>query len=212
VGTSETLVEHRLAGFGAHEDAVLADDPVMSHSLLSSSLNLGLLHPAECVERAEDAWRAGRAPVNSVEGFVRQVAGWREYVWQLYWYFGNDYRRGNALGHRAPLPDWFLELDADAVTRLGPPGGDGLVPPLLRRRVRLGDGAERHRHVAVRRRRPDDDEAVHLGRHLHPPHERLLRRLRLPAHRTRGRAGLPYTAGYWAFLHVTAPGWRGTTG
>ncbi|MGA4863541.1 cryptochrome/photolyase family protein [Streptomyces lavendulocolor] len=110
------FVEHRLAGFGAHEDAMLADDPVMSHSLLSSSLNLGLLHPAECVERAEGAWRAGRAPVNSVEGFVRQVAGWREYVWQLYWYFGDDYRRGNALGHRAPLPGWFLELDADAVT------------------------------------------------------------------------------------------------
>ncbi|MFJ3334614.1 cryptochrome/photolyase family protein [Streptomyces sp. NPDC086766] len=110
------FVEHRLAGFGPHEDAMLAADPVMSHSLLSSSLNLGLLDPAECVERAEDAWRAGRAPVHSVEGFVRQIAGWREYVWQLYWYFGEDYRRRNALGHRAPLPEWFLELDADAVT------------------------------------------------------------------------------------------------
>ncbi|MFF8946094.1 cryptochrome/photolyase family protein [Streptomyces sp. NPDC014864] len=110
------FVEHRLAGFGPHEDAMLAADPVMSHSLLSSSLNLGLLDPAECVERAEDAWRTGRAPVHSVEGFVRQVAGWREYVWQLYWYFGEDYRRRNALGHRAPLPEWFLELDADAVT------------------------------------------------------------------------------------------------
>ncbi|MET8948493.1 cryptochrome/photolyase family protein [Streptomyces sp. NPDC004542] len=110
------FVDHRLAGFGPYEDAVLAGDPVMSHSLLSSSLNLGLLAPAECVDRAEAAWRAGRAPVNSVEGFVRQVAGWREYVWQLYWYFGEDYRDRNALGHRAPLPEWFLELDADAVT------------------------------------------------------------------------------------------------
>ncbi|GGT09866.1 MULTISPECIES: cryptochrome/photolyase family protein [Streptomyces] len=106
---------HRLAGFGPHEDAMLAGDPVMSHSLLSSSLNLGLLDPAECVERAESAWRAGRAPVGSAEGFVRQVAGWREYVWQLYWYFGEDYRRSNALRHREPLPRWFLELDADAV-------------------------------------------------------------------------------------------------
>ncbi|MFF8831167.1 cryptochrome/photolyase family protein [Streptomyces sp. NPDC015131] len=110
------FTEHRLAGFGPYEDAMLAADPVMSHSLLSSSLNLGLLHPAECVERAEDAWRAGRAPVNSVEGFVRQIAGWREYVWQLYWYFGEDYRHSNALRHRAPLPRWFLDLDADAVT------------------------------------------------------------------------------------------------
>ncbi|WP_405793881.1 cryptochrome/photolyase family protein [Streptomyces longwoodensis] len=110
------FVDHRLAGFGPHEDAVLADDPVMSHSLLSSSLNLGLLDPLEVVTAAEEAWRAGKAPVNSVEGFVRQVAGWREYVWQLYWYFGDDYRRRNALGHHAPLPPWFLELDADAVT------------------------------------------------------------------------------------------------
>ncbi|MEV6578537.1 cryptochrome/photolyase family protein [Streptomyces sp. NPDC051582] len=109
------FVEHRLAAFGPYEDAMLAQDPVMSHSLLSSSLNLGLLDPAECVERAEGAWRAGRAPVNSVEGFVRQVAGWREYVWQLYWYFGPRYRHRNVLRHHEPLPRWFLELDADAV-------------------------------------------------------------------------------------------------
>ncbi|KAB8160265.1 cryptochrome/photolyase family protein [Streptomyces sp. 3MP-14] len=110
------FVRRRLADFGPQEDAMLADDPVMSHSLLSSSLNLGLLDPAECVARAEDAWRTGKAPLNSVEGYVRQVAGWREYVWQLYWHFGEDYRRRNALDHHDPLPDWFLELDADAVT------------------------------------------------------------------------------------------------
>jgi deoxyribodipyrimidine photolyase-related protein len=110
------FTEHRLAGFGPYEDAMLAADPVMSHSLLSSSLNLGLLDPAECLEAAEDAWRAGRAPVNSAEGYVRQIAGWREYVWQLYWYFGDDYRDSNALGHHTPLPEWFRELDADAVT------------------------------------------------------------------------------------------------
>ncbi|MFD9722530.1 cryptochrome/photolyase family protein [Streptomyces sp. NPDC059072] len=109
------FVEHRLAGFGPNEDAVLAGDPVMSHSLLSSSLNLGLLDPAEVVAAAENAWRAGQVPVQSAEGFVRQVAGWREYVWHTYWYFGEDYRHRNALRHRASLPDWFLELDADAV-------------------------------------------------------------------------------------------------
>jgi deoxyribodipyrimidine photolyase-related protein len=74
------FVAHRLSSFGPYEDAMLAGDPVMSHSLLSSSMNLGLLHPAECVEHAERAWREGTAPVNSAEGFVRQVAGWREYV------------------------------------------------------------------------------------------------------------------------------------
>lgn len=110
------FTEHRLPDFGAYEDAMLADDPVLSHSLLSSSLNLGLLDPAEAVARAERAWRDGTAPLNSVEGFVRQIAGWREYVWHLYWYFGEDYRHRNALRHTAPLPDWFLELDAAAVT------------------------------------------------------------------------------------------------
>ncbi len=85
---------------------MLAADPTMSHSPLSSSLDLGLLDPAECVEQAEAAWRAGDAPLNSVEGFVRQVAGWREYVWHLYWYFGEDYRASNTLRHHAPLPSW----------------------------------------------------------------------------------------------------------
>lgn len=110
------FVTHRLPEFGRHEDAMLAADPVMSHSLLSAPLNLGLLDPAECVERAERAYRSGDAPLNSVEGFVRQIAGWREYVWHLYWHFGDDYRHRNALRHTARLPDWFLDLDADAVT------------------------------------------------------------------------------------------------
>ncbi|MBC9715205.1 cryptochrome/photolyase family protein [Streptomyces sp. TRM66268-LWL] len=108
------FVDLRLSTFGPYEDAVLAADPVMSHSLLSGALNLGLLDPLECVERAENAWREGRAPLGSVEGFVRQIAGWREYVWQLYWYFGEEYRHSNTLNHTAPLPDWWSELDADA--------------------------------------------------------------------------------------------------
>ncbi|MCF2527214.1 cryptochrome/photolyase family protein [Yinghuangia soli] len=115
VAALERFVAHRLSAFGTYEDAVLSADPVMSHSLLSAPLNLGLLDPAECVAAAEAAWRAGAAPLNSVEGFVRQVAGWREYVWQLYWHFGVDYRTNNALGHTAPLPQWFLDADADAV-------------------------------------------------------------------------------------------------
>ncbi len=110
------FLHHRLAGFGAHEDAMLAGDGTMSHSLLSSSLNLGLLDPAECVEGAEAVWRAGEAPLNSVEGFVRQVAGWREYVWHLYWHFGEEYRTSNVLGHTGALPRWWEDLDADAVS------------------------------------------------------------------------------------------------
>ena len=102
------FVAHRLPDFGRYEDAMLAADPVMSHSLLSVPLNLGLLDPAECVERAEDAFRSGAAPLNSVEGFVRQIAGWREYVWQLHWHFGEDYRIRNELRHttRCPTGSW----------------------------------------------------------------------------------------------------------
>ncbi len=109
------FVTRRLPTFGRWEDAMLAGDWTMSHSMLSASLNLGLLDPAECVEAAEAAYRAGEAPLNSVEGYVRQVAGWREYMWNLYWYLGPGYRDSNALGHRAPVPDWFADLDADAV-------------------------------------------------------------------------------------------------
>ncbi|NJQ07975.1 cryptochrome/photolyase family protein [Streptomyces lonarensis] len=110
------FLDHRLAGFGAHEDAILAEDPWMSHSMLSVPLNLGLLDPVECVEGAEKRYRNGSAPLPSVEGYIRQVAGWREYVWHLYWHFGDDYRRSNKLNHRRALPGWFEELDADAVT------------------------------------------------------------------------------------------------
>ncbi|MFJ8043361.1 cryptochrome/photolyase family protein [Kitasatospora sp. NPDC096147] len=110
------FVEHRLPDFGRYEDAMLHADPWMAHSALSVPLNLGLLDPAECVAAAEAAYRAGAVPLNSAEGFVRQVAGWREYVWQLYWHLGPEYREVNRLGHHEPLPGWFRELDAEAVT------------------------------------------------------------------------------------------------
>jgi deoxyribodipyrimidine photolyase-related protein len=110
------FVRDRLAAFGPQQDAMLAGDPVMAHSLLSPALNLGLLDPVECAQAAEDAYRAGDAPLASVEGFVRQLIGWRDYVWNLYWHFGDDYRARNELRAREPLPRWFAELDSGAVT------------------------------------------------------------------------------------------------
>jgi deoxyribodipyrimidine photolyase-related protein len=110
------FVEHRLDPFGPYEDAVLAGDPTMAHSLLSVPLNLGVLHPLDAVHAAEQAHHDGTARLNSVEGFVRQVLGWREYIWHLYWHFGKGYRRSNELGAQRKLPAWWTELDGDAVT------------------------------------------------------------------------------------------------
>jgi deoxyribodipyrimidine photolyase-related protein len=110
------FVQERLPHFGPPEDAMLTDDWAMAHSLLSVPLNLALLHPLDVVREAEAAYRTGDVPLPSAEGFVRQVLGWREYIWQLYWRFGRDYLRRNALRARNPLPDWWRELDADAVT------------------------------------------------------------------------------------------------
>jgi deoxyribodipyrimidine photolyase-related protein len=77
----------------------------MHHSLLSPYLNNGLLHASEVVEAALTAYRAGNAPIGSVEAFVRQVIGWREYINGMYWFLGEDYRAGNGLGaNRKLLP------------------------------------------------------------------------------------------------------------
>jgi len=96
-----------LAPFGAHEDAMLAAEWKMAHSTLASSMNLGLLHPQEVVDAAQAAYRAGNAPINSVEGFVRQVIGWREYVWGVYWLWMPDYRSQNHLQATRAVPPAF---------------------------------------------------------------------------------------------------------
>ena len=111
------FITHRLPSFGAHEDAMLRGDDWMAHSLLSAPLNLGLLDPIEVVRRAESAYLAGDAPLASVEGFVRQIIGWRDYVWHLYWHEGDAYRRGNALDATGTVPKWFATLDVDETVR-----------------------------------------------------------------------------------------------
>jgi deoxyribodipyrimidine photolyase-related protein len=88
----------------------------MAHSLLSVPLNLGLLDPVDTAAAAEEAYRHGDVALNAAEGFVRQVIGWREYVWHLYWHLGPDYRRRNAMRATRQLPTWFADLDATDVT------------------------------------------------------------------------------------------------
>ncbi|MCV7098441.1 cryptochrome/photolyase family protein [Mycobacterium kubicae] len=109
------FLRDRLPHFGPHEDAMLSGDRFLAHSLLSATMNLGLLDPLDCAYAAEDAYRSGDAPLASVEGYIRQLIGWRDYIWHVYWHFGSDYRRRNALQANAGLPDWFTNLDADAV-------------------------------------------------------------------------------------------------
>ncbi|CAN7516003.1 cryptochrome/photolyase family protein [Acidovorax sp. LjRoot194] len=96
-----------LPHFGAYEDAMSTRSARLFHSLLSFALNTKMLNPREVVQRAEAAYRAGTAPLPAVEGFIRQILGWREYVRGIYWAHMPGYDERNALGHTAPLPDWF---------------------------------------------------------------------------------------------------------
>ena len=111
----EHFVSTRLATFGPHEDAAMQGDWAMSHSLLSPALNLGLLDPREVVDRVEASYQRGEVELASAEGFIRQVMGWRDWVWHLYWHLGPDFVDSNYLGHHEPLPAWWSELDSSDI-------------------------------------------------------------------------------------------------
>jgi deoxyribodipyrimidine photolyase-related protein len=98
------FVTNALMWFGDYQDAMKEGAPFLYHSLLAPALNLGLLSPREVCAAAEKAWRAGRAPINAVEGFVRQILGWREYVRGVYWKLMPGYADANALEAHRPLP------------------------------------------------------------------------------------------------------------
>ena len=103
------FVDELLPMFGPHEDAMLSDNWHLAHSMLSPYLNNGLLHPREVCDAVQAAFDAGRVPIASAEGFIRQVIGWREYVWGLYWLFEPDYASSNALDAHRPLPPAFTD-------------------------------------------------------------------------------------------------------
>ncbi|WDF75106.1 cryptochrome/photolyase family protein [Novosphingobium sp. KACC 22771] len=95
-----------LPEFGRNQDAMLTDQRFLYHAVVSPYLNLGLLDPLAMCRAVEEEWRAGRVPINSAEGFIRQIIGWREYVRGIYWWRGPDYAQGNALEANRALP-WF---------------------------------------------------------------------------------------------------------
>lgn len=101
------FIEQRLVHFGDYQDAMLQDEPWLYHSHISFYLNCGLLLPLECVQAAEQAYYQQAAPLNAVEGFIRQILGWREYVRGLYWHTMPDYKSQNYLAASRQLPDFF---------------------------------------------------------------------------------------------------------
>jgi len=116
----ERFVAHGLPHFGDYQDAMVDGEDWLFHSVLSPYLNAGLLLPREVCAAAEAAWRAGTAPLNAVEGFIRQILGWREYVRGVYWRFMPEYAERNGLGASRPLPDlyWTGETDMRCMARV----------------------------------------------------------------------------------------------
>lgn len=103
----DDCMKNRLVDFGKYQDAMWSDEPYLYHSRLSASLNLKLLDPREVITAAVAAYRAGRAPLNSVEGFVRQILGWREFVRGVYWHYMPEYLERNTLQANQALPDFY---------------------------------------------------------------------------------------------------------
>jgi deoxyribodipyrimidine photolyase-related protein len=107
------FIDHALPRFGDYQDAMARGAPFLCHSLLSCALNLGLLTAAEVCAAAEVAYQRGHAPLASVEGFIRQVLGWREYVRGIYWLNMPGYATSNALGATRPLPAFYWDAKTD---------------------------------------------------------------------------------------------------
>ncbi len=109
----DDFIAHRLPAFGPFQDALWDSEPLLYHARLSSSMNLKLLHPREVIDAAVAAYVAGQAPLASVEGFVRQILGWREFVRGLYWHRMPQYIDDNALGAMQPLPAFYWDAQTD---------------------------------------------------------------------------------------------------
>ncbi|MGP1353548.1 MAG: cryptochrome/photolyase family protein [Parasphingopyxis sp.] len=107
------FLDECLARFGDYQDAMLTGEPFLYHSLLSPYLNIGLLDPVDLCREAEKKYAEGDAPLNAVEGFIRQIIGWREYVRGIYWREGPDYAENNFFDAARDLPDFYYSGDTD---------------------------------------------------------------------------------------------------
>lgn len=107
------FVRHALPQFGTYQDAMLKDQRFLYHAVVSLYLNVGLLDPLGMCRTVEAEWQEGRVPLNSAEGFIRQIIGWREYVRGIYWWKMPDYAGVNALEAHRPLPDFYWTAETD---------------------------------------------------------------------------------------------------
>ena len=105
----KNFIDNHFANFGPYEDAMTNENWALHHSLLSPYLNNGLLHPAEVLTAALNAYKKGVVDIASAEGFIRQVIGWREYVNGMYWYLGPDYKKSNHLAANRKLLPLFTD-------------------------------------------------------------------------------------------------------
>ena len=101
------FINQRLVSYGTYQDAMVMDEPFLYHSLISLYLNCGLLDPLECILEVQKAYHNKKAPLNSVEGFIRQILGWREYIRGIYWLKMPGYDHENGLNAHRSLPDFF---------------------------------------------------------------------------------------------------------
>lgn len=119
----DDFITHRLPHFGTYQDAMWLGQRTLYHALLSPAMNLKLLDPREVVDRAVKAYESGHAPLNAVEGFVRQIIGWREFIRGVYWHQGPGYGARNALGHHGRLPDFYWTGQTDMACMADAIGG-----------------------------------------------------------------------------------------
>ncbi|MEA5582036.1 cryptochrome/photolyase family protein [Nodularia harveyana UHCC-0300] len=101
------FIQHRLSNFGTYQDAMVTGEETLWHGLISPYLNIGLLQPLEVIQAVEAAYKQRQLPLNSVEGFIRQVLGWREYMRGIYHFVDADYPENNWFNHSQPLPEFF---------------------------------------------------------------------------------------------------------
>lgn len=107
------FIKNILPNFGKHQDAMDSSYPFLFHSLLSPYINNGLLSPREVCSKVELAYKNGEAPINSVEGFIRQILGWREYMRGVYWYCMPQYANQNYFKAKRKLPQFYWNADTE---------------------------------------------------------------------------------------------------